>query len=118
MNSGASRQRGLGGGDGGALEPVSGVLDALMAGLGGGVEGLGRIREAWGEIAGEQWRARTRPVAVSGDTLVVEVPDGATASLARYETRRFVSRVRAIVPEAAVAAVRVRVAPTSWTPET
>ncbi len=117
MNTGGSRRRERGG-EPGALEPLSGVLDAVIAGLGGDAGGLVRIREAWAEIAGEHWSTRTRPVAVTDGTLVVEVPDGATASLARYETGRFVSGVRAIVPGAAVQAVRVRVARQSRTPET
>lgn len=98
--------------DGGSLERVGAVLDGLLARIGGGeASRLMRVREVWPQIAGERWRSLTRPVKVIEDRLVVEVPDGATASLARYATTELAARVRAAVPEVGISTITVRVAP-------
>ncbi len=90
--------------------PIRDVLQGLLQRLGVArplevADLLGR----WEEVAGEPWAERSRPVTLADGELVVEVADGATASLLRYQTRDLVSRLDERVGRGLVTTVRVRV---------
>ncbi len=67
------------------------------------------LMRRWPEVAGEPWAERSRPVALDGGELVVEVADGATASLLRYQTGMLLARLDERVGKGLVTAVRLRV---------
>jgi hypothetical protein len=71
------------------LASIGDLLDGVIAGIGGGsMSPMLVVRQVWHEVAGEEWADRARPVRCDGVTVVVEVADGAAASMFRYETRR------------------------------
>ncbi len=63
----------------------------------------------WEELAGEPWASRSTPVSLHSGELVVEVGDGGTASLLRYQTGALLERLESHVGKGLVESVRVRV---------
>ena len=61
------------------------------------------------DIVSERWRARSKPIGVRNQTLLVEVPDGADASLLRYDTADLLRRISARFGSDLVQAVRFRI---------
>lgn len=67
-------------------EAVGSFLDALLAKVttpGGSV--MVRLAGEWDQLAGREWAGRSTPVKLAQGTLTVEVADGATASLLRFQ---------------------------------
>lgn len=93
------------------LAPVAEFLDAVIASIGGGVATpMLELRRIWPDVAGTEWAERARPVNFDGVTLVVEVADGASASMFRYETSRIARAVAAAFGTGAPPRMSVRVA--------
>jgi hypothetical protein len=91
--------------------PVGELIDAVLARLGGGARpGLLAVSDHWEELVGERWRDRCRPVGIVDGTLVVEVVDGAHASLLRYDLDGLRQRLARRLPGVAVTRIRLRVA--------
>lgn len=62
------------------------ILETVLRDLGGGkAPDFATLSSQWADLAGEPWGSRTRPVHLRNTELVVEVSDGATASLLRYQ---------------------------------
>lgn len=100
-----------------ATEPaaVGDVIDTVLSRIGGGRRPpLLEIRERWNDIVGGSWQASSRPVKVTGDTVVVEVRDGATASVLRFELDHVERRLAELAPTSGVTKVRLRVASRPW----
>ena len=96
-------------------QQVGDLIDVVLARIGGGRKpDLLEIRERWDDIAGRQWSDRCRPVKVAGGTLIVEVADGATASLLRYEIDHLLRRLGELVPAVEASKIRLRVAARPW----
>ncbi len=105
------------GGDDRRRQPTSvgSLIDDVLAKVGGGRRPpLMVVREAWDDIAGARWKDVSRPVKVSGETVVVEVRDGGTASMMRFDLERIAQRTRDIAPGAGVRRVALRVASRPW----
>ena len=104
-----------GGGRPGEPAPVGDVIDAVLSRIGGGRRPpLLEIRERWKDIVGGAWHDTTRPVKVVGETVVVEVRDGATASVLRFELDHVERRLVEMAPTSGATRVRLRVASRSW----
>ena len=68
------------------LERVGEGLDALLRRLGmPTVPDLERLAGEWAALAGEPWADRSRPVGFRDGVLLLEVPDGTSATLLRYQ---------------------------------
>ena len=92
------------------LRPVADIVDGIVARIGGGRRpALLAVREAWVDIAGARWVEVCHPVQLRDGILVVEVPDGASASLLRYDLGNLERRLRALVPNSGARNMRVRV---------
>jgi len=92
------------------LEPIGDDVEALLRRLGiPSAAPATRLVEEWDEIAGAPWSGVARPVGIDGGVLVVEVDDGAHASLLRYQVGGLVERLQAELGAGVVRAVRLRV---------
>jgi hypothetical protein len=69
----------------------------------------GELVAAWADVAPGEWTLGT-PVGVRDGTLLVTVPDGATASLLRYQIEPLLAAVEQHYGPGLVASVKVRVA--------
>lgn len=93
------------------LAPVAEFLDAVIASIGGGAATpMLELRRIWPDLAGSDWADRARPVSFDGTALVVEVADGASASMFRYETSRIARGVASALETPAPPRIAVRVA--------
>ena len=76
------------------LERLGEGLDVILRRIGlPEVPDLGRLADNWESLAGEPFGTRSRPVGLSGGTLVLEVADGASATLLRYQTGALLQRL-------------------------
>ncbi len=55
--------------------------------------GVARLVSSWDDVVSERWRERSRPIGVRDQTLLVEVPEGADASLLRYDSADLMRRI-------------------------
>ncbi len=93
------------------LVPLSETLDAVLARIGAArAPDLARIVADWEALAGEPWATRARPVKLAAGELVVEVDDGATASLLKYQALDLIDRCAAAFGPGVVSTVAIRVA--------
>lgn len=91
--------------------PIRQVLEDALARLGmGEAKMLLEIQALWTELGDERWVAEGRPVSLRGGVLVVEVSDGAAASLLRYATGRIQAELEERLGPGMVRSVRVTVA--------
>lgn len=97
------------GGDGPA--PLSGVLDAVVAGLGGpSVATIVVVHERWAEVVGAEVAPHARPVGIEGGRLKVAVDSPGWASHLRWSEAEILDRLAALVGPGEVTAVTVRAA--------
>lgn len=76
------------------LERLGEGLDVILRRIGlPEIPDLGRLADNWESLAGEPFGTRSRPVGLSGGTLVLEVADGASATLLRYQTGALLQRL-------------------------
>lgn len=68
-----------------------------------------KLVASWDDIVPERWLGRSKPIGVRGQTLLVEVPKGADASLLRYDTAGLLRRIASRFGPNLVRAVRFRV---------
>ncbi len=93
------------------LEEISDVLDDVMRRLGvARPVDVAQLVTDWDDTAGEPWAGRSQPAALEGGELVVEVSDGAAASLLRYQTGDLIRRLEKVLGQGLVTSVRIRVA--------
>ncbi len=92
------------------LEPIGRDVDEMLARLGMPTAvDLAQLVADWDDVAGEPFAAMAEPVGLKGGELVVEVPDGAAASLLRYRVGPLLDRLRDHFGEGVVESVRVNV---------
>lgn len=90
-------------------EEISSVLGSIIENTSVDVDVRhGDLVDAWSEFAPGDWHLGT-PVGVRDRTLLVTVPDGATASLLRYQTGPLLTAVTDRYGRGLVASVRLRV---------
>jgi hypothetical protein len=93
------------------LERVGENLDGVLRRLGlPTADAVQRLTRDWGTLAGEPWASRARPVGLQRGELVVEVADGTTASLLKYQCGALLDRLEAGLGGRLVDAVRIRLA--------
>jgi hypothetical protein len=91
-------------------QPVEAFLDALLAKVttpAGSI--MVRLAGDWDEVAGPPWAGTSRPVGITKGVLVVAVPDGATASLLRFQLAALRTRLNQWLGADTVEDVRLRV---------
>jgi hypothetical protein len=91
------------------LERIGDGLEVVLRRLGlPGVDVLQRLVSDWAELAGEPWASRARPAGLRRGELLVEVTDGTSASLLRYQTGELLRRLEEGLGARLVDAVRIR----------
>jgi hypothetical protein len=89
---------------------VGDVLDRTLRSLGTpSVAGVEVVFERWGEVGGAAMAARTRPVRIDGDALVVGCDEPAVATHVRFLQAEIVERVGQLSGDRRIARVEVRV---------
>lgn len=90
--------------------PITDVLGVVMehASVSYG-SNLVRLREGWRALAGATW-AGTTPVAIRDEMVIVEVPDGARASVLRFEADALLRTIQEEYGPGFARGVRLRVA--------
>lgn len=93
------------------LERIGENLDELLQRLGlPAADAVQRLMSQWAQLAAEPWASRARPVGLQRGELVVEVTDGATASLLKYQCGELLERLERGLGARFVDAVRIRLA--------
>jgi predicted nucleic acid-binding Zn ribbon protein len=92
------------------LEPVAGDVEALLRRLGmPRMVDLDRLVSEWDTLAGEPFSTMARPAGYSNGELLVEVVDGAAASLLKYRVGVLLDRLRQHLGDGIVDSIRIRV---------
>ena len=92
------------------LRQIAGILDGILARVGtGGASQLARLVEDWSGVAGPAWAA-ARPVRLREGELLVEVENGAAASLLRFQVPDLLRDLEAGLGAGVVDSVVLRVA--------
>ena len=92
------------------LQPIGDDLEAMLRRLGLPAPGvLERLVGDWARVAGEPWAGRAAPVNLHRGELVVEVADGTTASLLKYQVNGLLERLEQGLGAGLVETVRLRV---------
>lgn len=96
--------------DGAGLEPIARDVEALLERLGiPEALDLATLADDWERVAGEPFAGVARPVGFGDGELVVEVADGAAASLLRYRVGPLLDRLKEMFGDGTVRRIRIRV---------
>ena len=91
-------------------KPIDDLIGTIVEQAGASADlGIARLVSSWDSIVSERWSERSRPIGVRDQTLLVEVPDGADASLLRYDSADLMRRISQRFGPDLVRAVRFRV---------
>lgn len=89
--------------------PLSGVLDAVMAGLGGpSVQAIVVVHERWAEVVGTEVAPHAKPLGISGGRLQVGADGPGWASHLRWSEVEILARLAELIGPGQVTAVTVR----------
>jgi hypothetical protein len=90
---------------------VSDALDRVLKRLGvpASVSGVEVVFERWPAVVGEAMAARTRPLSIDGEALVVGCDEPALASHVRFLEPQLVARLAELAGERRITRVEVRV---------
>ena len=92
------------------LQRIGDDLEAVLRRLGLPAPGaLERLVDVWRQVAGESWAGRAVPAGLHRGELVLEVGDGATASLLKYQVSALLDRLEKALGARLVESVRLRV---------
>ena len=95
----------------GDLEPISRDVEELLEKLGmPAALDLATLADDWDRVAGDPFAGVSRPVGFADGDLVVEVVDGAAATLLKYRLGSLLDRLSEGFGEDAVRRIRIRVA--------
>ena len=90
--------------------PIDDLLGTIVERAGASPDlGVAKLVSSWDDVVSERWRERARPIGVKDQTLLVEVPEGADASLLRYDSADLIRRISGRFGPDLVRAVRFRV---------
>lgn len=93
------------------IQQVSNILDAVLAKYGvARAPDMARVKENWASLAGESWGERTEPLRLTDGDLLVEVPDGTTAAVLRYQIPALIEGLTDALGAGIVSSVTLRVA--------
>ena len=93
-------------------EPVGALLDGLLAKVttpGGRV--MMDLAGHWDQIAGRPWAGVSRPVGLRNGVLIVQVTDGSTATVLRFQQAALMQGMNKRFGEGTVVDVKLRVRP-------
>ncbi|HMG45631.1 MAG TPA: DUF721 domain-containing protein [Acidimicrobiales bacterium] len=98
-------------GKGPAPSRVGDMLDRTLRSMGTpSVAGVELLFERWGEVVGDSMAARTVPVRIDGETLVVSCDEPAIATHVRYLQSELVDRLAQLSGERRITRIDTRVA--------
>ncbi len=99
-------------GDGPGPQRIGAALDAVMRGLGAPeASGVHLVFDRWAEVVGDSLAARTRPLKIDGDRLVLAVDEPAIATHVRFLQAELLARLEALLGPGRVTALDLRVGP-------
>ena len=91
------------------LEPMASVLDGVLAKIGvGRAPDVLRLMAEWDVLAGGRWVGVSRPVVLKSGRLIVEVRDGAVASLLKYQVQDLLGRLQSELGAGVIDSVHLR----------
>ncbi len=89
--------------------PLAGVLDAVMAGLGGpSVEAIVVVHERWAEVVGAEVAPHASPLGISGGRLQIGVDGPGWANHVRWSEAEILARLAELIGPDQVTSVTVR----------
>ncbi|HLE38090.1 MAG TPA: DUF721 domain-containing protein [Acidimicrobiia bacterium] len=92
------------------LRPIGAGLERLLRDMGmPRAFDVARLADEWPEAAGEPFASLSRPASYRGGELVLEVADGASASLLKFRIGDLIERLTERYGPGAVTTVRIRV---------
>lgn len=99
-------------GDGPGPQRVGRALDAVMRGLGAPeASGVHLVFDRWAEVVGDSLAARTRPLKIDGDRLVLAVDEPAIATHVRFLQAELLARLEVLLGPGRVTGLDLRVGP-------
>jgi predicted nucleic acid-binding Zn ribbon protein len=91
-------------------EPVGGVLDRVLRGMGAPeASGVHQVFDRWSEVVGESMAARTRPSSIDGGVLVIATDEPAMVTHIRFLEEQLVAKLAELIGAGRVTSVDVRV---------
>jgi len=88
--------------------PLTELLGDLLSGLGvANPDDAVALVDKWQSLAPTPWSDRARPLTLRGGVLEVEVADGTTASLLRYQERQLLDHLAATLGSGLVDTVKI-----------
>lgn len=97
-------------GPGPGPQPISTALDQVMRGLGAPeASGVHLVFDRWAEVVGDSLAARTRPVKLDGNRLVLAVDEPAIATHVRFLQAELLARLAELLGPGRVTAIDLRV---------
>lgn len=97
-------------GNGPGPQPLGTALDAVMKGLGAPeASGVHLVFDRWSEVVGEALAARTRPLKIDGQRLVLAVDEPAIATHVRFLQAELLARLADLLGPGRVTALDLRV---------
>ena len=99
-------------GDGPGPQRVGKALDQVMRGLGAPeASGVHLVFDRWAEVVGDALAARTRPLRIEGQRLVLAVDEPAMATHVRFLQAELLARLEELLGPGRVTALDLRVGP-------
>ena len=99
-------------GEGPGPQPVGRSLDRVLRGLGAPeASGVHLVFDRWAEVVGEGLAARTRPLRIEGNHLVLAVDEPAMATHVRFLQGQLLARLEELLGPGRVTALDLRVGP-------
>jgi hypothetical protein len=99
-------------GDGPGPQRIGAALDVVMRGLGAPeASGVHLVFDRWSEVVGENLAARTRPLRIERDHLVLAVDEPAIATHVRFLQGELLARLAELLGPGRVTAIDLRVGP-------
>jgi hypothetical protein len=99
-------------GDGPDPQPIGPALDAVMRSLGAPeASGVHLVFDRWPEVVGEALAARTRPLRMDGQRLVLAVDEPAIATHVRFLQAELLVRLEELLGPGRETALDLRVGP-------
>jgi len=93
-------------------QPVGEALDRVMRGLGAPeASGVHLVFDRWAEVVGEGLAARTRPLRIEGNRLVLAVDEPAMATHVKFLQSELLARLAELLGPDRVVALDLRVGP-------
>jgi hypothetical protein len=89
---------------------ISEVLGAVIESASGRIDvRQGDLVDRWKEIAPGDWHDVAKPIGIRDQTLLVEVENGTTGSLLKYQTNQLIGAIHDALGEDLVTSVKIRV---------